>query len=163
MERTAGITRVPFDVVKDNVSNFVTAVVRQHSPRILERGRANPEGMFAMSADDLLLGLASNRFDARVSNGTDGSVIARLPQFGLVVSGKDFESAIDALAAELTEYVDDFFSAFDFYRHTDRVEHLPFMLRFGLTAPEKRRDLLLEEPKDLKTPTISVRDLALVR
>jgi len=50
-----------------------------------------------------------------------------------------------ALTAELTEYATDFFSDFDYYRHTERVTHFPWLLRFGLTAAPERRSLLLGE------------------
>jgi hypothetical protein len=146
MVTEAGIPRVPFNEAKANLSAFVSEVVRRHRPRLLERGRGDPEGLLALPVEDLVAGLAGCRLDARVSTGLEGSVVARLPQFGLVTAGKDLDSAIDALHDELLDYCEDFFDDFDFYRHTDRVRHLPFLLRFALTSPNARRDLLLEEP-----------------
>jgi hypothetical protein len=96
--------------------------------------------------EDLVAGLAGCRLDARLSKDREGSVIARLPQFGLVAAGQGVDSAIDALHEELLDYCEDFFADFDFYRHTDRVKHLPFLLRFALTSPDARRALLVEEP-----------------
>lgn len=146
MATEAGIPRVQFNEAKANLSGFVSDVVRRHRPRLLERGRGDPEGLLALPVDDLVAGLAGCRLDARVSADPEGSVIARLPQFGLVSAGKDIDSAIDALHDELLDYCEDFFADFDFYRHTDRVRHLPFLLRFALTPPDARRALLLEEP-----------------
>jgi hypothetical protein len=146
MATEAGIPRVPFNEAKANLSAFVSEVVRRHQPRLLERGRGDPEGLLAFSVEDLVAGLAGCRLDARVSTDPEGSAIARLPQFGLVTAGKDVDSAIDALHEELLDYCEDFFADFDFYRHTDRVKHLPFLLRFALTPPDARRALLLEEP-----------------
>jgi hypothetical protein len=146
MASDAGIPRVPFNEAKANLSAFVSDVVRRHQPRLLERGRGDPEGLLAMPVEDLVAGLAACRLDARVNTDRDGSVVARLPQFGLVTTGKHIDSAIDALHDELLDYCEDFFGDFDFYRHTDRVRHLPFLLRFALTSPDARRALLLEEP-----------------
>lgn len=73
-------------------------------------------------------------------------MIARLPRFGLVASGANFDEAIDHLHAELLDYCEDFFSDFDFYRHTSRIADLPFLLRFAFTPEEHRRALLLEPP-----------------
>ena len=148
MVTEAGIRRVPFNEAKANLSAFVSDVVRRHSPRLLERGGGDPEELLALPAEDLLAGLAACRLDASVSTEGNGSVVAHLPRFGLVASGKDFESSIDALHDEVLDYCEDFFSDFDFYRHTDRVTHLPFLLRFALTQPAARRNLLIEEPAD---------------
>jgi len=138
---------VPFRDAKDNVSNFMSDVVRKHTIRLLSRGRADPEELLAIEVDDLLRGLSECRLEARTSRGDQG-IIARLPQFGLVVEGKDFDSAIDALRDELLDYCEEFFSDFEFYRKTDRVAHLPFLLRFALTPDDQRRALLVEPPRD---------------
>ena len=104
-------------------------------------------------AGDLLEGLKGCRIDARVTPGEGDSLVASLPQFGLVASGRDFDAAIDALHAELVDYCADYFGDFESYRFTDRIAHLPFLLRFALTQDERRRDLLLEEPTE--SPTLA--------
>lgn len=146
MRTIAGIERVPFSEAKNNLSNFVSDVVRKHSLRLLERGRGAEE-MLALSAEDVPAGFAACRLDTQVSFG-EHSVVARLPQFGLVASGANFDAAIDALHDELLEYCEDFFSDYAFYRQTSRIADLPFLLRFALTPTDARRALLLEEPGD---------------
>lgn len=146
MSLLPGIERVPFSEAKSNFSGFVSDVVRKHALRVLDRGRGQ-EQLLAIPVEDLLRGLAACRLDALVSAG-ERSLIARLPRFGLVASGDTFERAIDALHDELVDYCEDFFSDFDFYRHTSRIAHLPFLLRFALTPPDDRRALLLEEPAE---------------
>ena len=136
----ATIQIVPFAEVKENLSRFVSTVAREHAPRIVERGHGQ-ESILALPLADLPAALASCTFDAQVTFGE--SVVATLPQFALVASGPDFDRAIDALVDELAEYSADFFSDFDYYRHTERVTHLPWLLRFALTAPTERRSLLL--------------------
>lgn len=136
---TTAIQTVPFAEVKENLSRFVSTVARRHAPRILERSHGE-ESILALPLSDLPAALAGCAFDARVTFGE--SVVATLPQFGLVASGPDLDSAIDALVDELTDYCADFFSDFDYYRHTERVRHLPWLLRFGLAEPADRRSLL---------------------
>lgn len=133
------IQTVPFAEAKENLSRFVSTVARQHAPRILERGHGQ-ESILALPLADLPAALAGCAFDAKVEFGE--SVVATLPQFGLVASGADLDAAIDALVDELTEYSADFFSDFDYYRHTERVTHLPWLLRFAITDPAERRALL---------------------
>lgn len=159
MGKGAVITRVPFNEAKSNLSSFVSDVVRHHSVRLLERGRSDPEAMLAIQAGDLLEGLKGCRIDARVTPGEGDSFVAFLPQFGLAVSGGDFDAAIDALHAELVDYCEDYFGDFESYRLTDRIAHLPFLLRFALTPDERRRDLLLEEPTG--SPTLAPAEGAL--
>ncbi len=142
MSRKAAIRTVPFAEAKDNFSAFISSVVREHLPQIIERSRGR-EAALVLPLADVLPALAGCQFDAKVSVG--GSVIATLPQFGLVARGDSIEGAVDALAAELADYSEDFFSDFDFYRHTDRIAHLPWLLRFALTPPEDRIALLTEE------------------
>lgn len=104
-------------------------------------------------AGDLLEGLKGCRIEARVTTGEGDSFAAFLPQFGLTVSGPDFDAAIDALHDELVDYCEDYFGDFESYRLTDRIAHLPFLLRFALTPDERRRNLLLEEPTG--SPTLA--------
>lgn len=142
MSRTAAIRKVSFSAAKENFSAFISSVVREHLPQIIERSRGR-EAALVLPLADVLPALAACHFDARVSVGD--SVIATLPQFGVVARGDSVDAAIDALSAELADYCDDFFTDFDFYRHTDRVAHLPWLLRFALTPPEGRIGLLTEE------------------
>lgn len=142
MNKNPAIRTVTFGEAKDNFSGFISSVVREHLPQIVERSRGQ-EAALVLPLADMLPALAACRFDAKLSLGE--SVIATLQQFGLVAQGDSVESAIDALAAELADYCEDFFSDFDFYRHTDRVAHLPWLLRFALTAPADRTSLLVEE------------------
>jgi len=156
MVKNAAIRTIAFAEAKDNFSGFISSVVREHLPQIVERSRGQ-EAALVLPLADMLPALAACRFDARLS--VAESVVATLPQFGLVARGDDIESAIDALAAELADYCEDFFSDFDFYRHTDRVAHLPWLLRFALTPPQDRTSLLVEEresPAPAPAPEVAV-------
>lgn len=144
MNSAAAIPTVPFSDAKENLSGFISKVVHEHAPQILERSRGR-ESVLVLPLTDMLPALSACRFDSRVTFGRR-SVVATLPQFGLVASGASFDSALEHLAAELGEYAEDYFSDFDFYRHTDRIAHLPWLLRFVLTPAAERSSLLVEEP-----------------
>lgn len=152
MDENGAIATVPFAQAKDNFSGFISKVVREHLPQIVERSRGR-ESVLVLPLADMLPALAACRFDAKVSFGE--SVVATLPQFGLVASGASFESAMDALAEELGDYCEDFFSDFGFYRQTDRIAHLPWLLRFTLTPAAGRASLLLEET-EMRAPEVAV-------
>lgn len=142
MRNSAPIHTVSFSDVKDNFSAFVSSVVREHLPQIVERSRGK-EAALVLPLADMLPALSACQFDTKISIG--GSIIATLPQFGLVARGDSIEAALEALAVELADYSEDFFEEFDFYRHTDRIAHLPWLLRFALTPPHERVALLTEE------------------
>lgn len=144
MASRAPIRTVSFSDVKDNFSAFVSSVVREHLPQIIERSRGK-EAALVLPLADVLPALAACKFDAKLSVGE--SVIATLPQFGLVARADSVEGALEALAAELSDYCEDFFTDFDFYRHTERIAHLPWLLRFALTPAEDRVAVLTEEPE----------------
>lgn len=152
MGATATIPTVPFADAKENLSGFISKVVHEHAPQILERSRGR-ESVLVLPLADVLPALSGCRFDARLSFGRR-SVVATLPQFGLVASGTSFDSALEHLAKELEEYAEDYFSDFDFYRHTDRIAHLPWLLRFVLTPAAERSSLLVEEPAPM--PEVAV-------
>jgi len=132
---------VPFATAKENLSGFISKVVHEHAPQILERSRGQ-ESVLVLPLADVLPALSACRFDAKVSFGA--SVVATLPQFGVVASGQSIDTALKNLATELMEYCEDYFADFDFYRHTDRVSHLPWLLRFVLTPADDRISLLAE-------------------
>ena len=150
------IRTVSFSEVKDNFSAFVSSVVREHLPQIIERSRGK-EAALVLPLADVLPALSACHFDAKISVGD--SVVATLPQFGLVARGDSIEGALEALAVELADYSEDFFRDFDFYRHTDRIAHLPWLLRFALTPTADRVALLTEahEPSDLEVAAPSSR------
>ncbi len=154
METLPGIERVAFNAAKNNFSGFVSDVARKHALRVLDRGRGQ-EQLFAAPLEDLVRGLSSCKLNCLVSAGAR-SFVARLPRLGLVAGGPNFEAAIDALHGELLDYCEDFFSDFEFYRHTSRIADLPYLLRFALTPSEERRALLLEEPEEA-TPPVAAR------
>lgn len=132
---------VPFATAKENLSGFISKVVHEHAPQILERSRGQ-ESVLVLPLADVLPALSGCRFDTKVTFGP--SVVATLPRFGVVASGESFDAALKNLAQELTEYCEDYFGDFDFYRHTDRVTHLPWLLRFVLTPADDRISILSE-------------------
>jgi len=73
---------------------------------------------------------------------SDGEFVVRLPQLHLVAGGESYEDAIAELVELTEEYAEDFLERWEFYRHTDRRQHAPWLLRFALTPPSERRDLL---------------------
>ena len=101
--------------------------------------------MVLFARNDLLRMLDGFRFDPQASF-EDGEWLVRLPEFGLIASGPDFDSALDELVVLAEQYVADYVARHDFFMQTDRAEQALWVYRFALTAPEDRRDLFVEPP-----------------
>ncbi len=132
----------PFSEAKGHLSDLMTEVVHQHRLRLIDRHRGK-ETMLLIGLDDIAALLASYRFEPRVVF-DDEEVTARLPELGLLGSGKTVDDALADLAEVLEEYTQLFFDRMDFYLQTDRAGHAPWLLRFAATSPERRLELLCE-------------------
>ncbi|MBI4492052.1 MAG: hypothetical protein HY690_04595 [Chloroflexi bacterium] len=138
---------VDFSEAKARLSDVMTSVFHQRQPRLIERHRGK-EAMLLMRPDDLARALASFRFDPQVVYADGGQeVTVVLEQFGVLGFGATFEAALADSVRELREYAQEFFAQFTFYSATDRAAHLPWLLRFALTPPDRQAELLIEDSR----------------
>jgi hypothetical protein len=103
------------------------------------------EAMVLFERADLLRLLERFEFEPQASF-ADGGWAVRLPEFGLVAGGEDFDAAVDELLVLAEQYVADFVGRYDFFMQTDRQEQAGWVLRFALTPTEERRALLVNPP-----------------
>lgn len=139
-----------FAEAKSQLSEVMTDVVHRHQPQVVDR-HSGKELMLLMALDDLAAMLESFRFDPRVSV-SDGEFVVRLPELNLISGGASYEEAIAELVELVEQYGEDFLDRLDFYMQTDRRRHLPWLLRFALTAPERRTELFAEVPAEANQP-----------
>lgn len=137
---------VPFARAKARLSELMNEVVRDHRPRIVDRHRGK-ESMVLVSPEDLAPLLEAFELRPRVSV-SEGEAIVRLPELGLIAGGQSYDEALDELVELVEQYAADFFERYDFYVHTDRRAHLPWLLRVALAPPRERRELLTRAPAD---------------
>jgi hypothetical protein len=136
---------IEFSKAKAGLSEVMTEVVHRHHAKVIDRNRGRERALLIGEelAEDALAGY---RFAPEVI-ADGGEVTARLAEFGLLGFGETFEEAIKDLAGELDAYADRFLGDYGFYRRTSRARHLPYLLRFKVTSPERRVALLLEDSK----------------
>jgi hypothetical protein len=134
------LTSLDFSRAKSALSDLMTQVVHEHSPRLVSRHRGK-ERMVLVRAEDLAGYLDSFRFEPEVVI-DNGEVTVELQDLGVLGFGETVEAAMEDLVAELRAYARRFFERPAFYMHTDRAGHAPWLLRFALTPPERQLDLL---------------------
>jgi predicted RNase H-like HicB family nuclease len=89
--------------------------------------------------------LESFEFQPKVSV-SEGEFVVRLPELGLVAGGESFDEALDELVELAEEYAEQYLARLEFYRETDRRDHLPWVARVAFTPAEERRDLFVPSP-----------------
>src|SRR5688572_25997937 len=134
-----------FSRAKSTLSELMTQVVHEHSPRVVSRHRGKEE-MVLVATGDLARFLDSFRFDPRVVVEADDAT-AELPELGVLGFGETLEEAMEDLVEELRVYSRDFFERASFYAETDRAGHAPWLLRFALTPPDQQLELLYEDSR----------------
>lgn len=138
-------SEIEFSRAKAGLSEVMTDVVHRHHAKVIDRNSGRERALLIGEelAEDALAGY---RFAPEIIAG-EGEVTARLTDFGLLGFGETFEEAMADLVHELDAYADRFLGDYSFYRRTKRAHHLPYLLRFKVTAPERRGELLLEDSK----------------
>jgi hypothetical protein len=113
-----------------------------HDPQLISR--RGKDSLTLPAAEQALLEILTHfRFSPKVSV-SEGEFVVRLPELQLIAGGENLDVALDELVELIECYADDFFDRYEFFRHTDRRQHYPWLLRFALTSPEHRRELLAE-------------------
>ena len=129
-----------FADAKSHLSAWMTSVVHDHRPLVVDRNRGRERAVL-VDAGDLAILLEPYTFDPKVRV-SDGDFVIRLPEFNLVASGSDLDEAVAELVELSERYVQNYLKRVDFYLQTDRRRHLPWVLRVALTPPNMRRVLI---------------------
>lgn len=144
MEGTS-LRRHSFSEAKAHLSDVMSEVVRGHAPALIER-HGGKETMLLIDPQWLKPLLDPFGFSTKVSL-SDGEFVLRQPELGLIAGGESFDEAAEELEELALNYAAQFFERCDFYRHTDRASHLPYLLRLVLSHPHDRRALLVARPE----------------
>jgi Antitoxin of toxin-antitoxin, RelE / RelB, TA system len=129
---------------KATLSDVMTEVVHRHHPIVVDRHRGK-EAMLLFAPADLQPLLAHFRFEPQTSL-EDGQWTIFSPELNLTAGGESFDLALEDLVESAEEYAQDFFARQEFYTHTDRAQHMPWLLRLALTQPSARRALFVQAP-----------------
>ncbi len=135
-----------FAEVKSHLSEWMTEVVRERRPLVVDRNRGRDRAVL-VDERDLSAILESFTFNPQVS-ASDGGYVVRLPEFNLIAGGADLDQAL-AEAVDLADvYVGDYLERVGFYMQTDRRTQWPWVVRFALTPGERRRELISGEGEE---------------
>jgi len=134
----------PLSDAKAQLSEVMSQVVREHRPTVVDRHRGK-EAMLLLGADQAHALLERYRFDTQ-TRFENGEWTLFSPELKLVASGESFDEALDELVGLSDQYAADYFDRLAFYLETDRAPEFGWLLRFALTAEDKRRDLFTEPP-----------------
>ena len=111
--------------VRKNWGRFIDTVIYE-KPKIVKRNR---DFLISLSIKQAKVLLNSFHFKIIYSKEDDGTVTATLDDFDLVVNEVDEMSARKALAQELIEYAQEYFSEFQLYFNSpNRQSHFPYIL-----------------------------------
>ncbi len=141
----ASLRKHSFSEAKARLSDVMSEVVRDHAPTLIERHNGK-EAMLLLDAELLESLLEGFGFSTKASV-SDGEFVLRQPELRLIAGGESFEEAVEDLDEQALAYAARFFERCDFYRQTDRAEHLPYLLRLLLAEPDERRAMLIPTPE----------------
>ncbi|NLB19007.1 MAG: hypothetical protein GX825_09835 [Syntrophomonadaceae bacterium] len=112
--------------VRKEWSTWVDRVVRE-KPLVVKRTH---DYFVGISVEHLIKLLEPYKFEMEIDAEDAGSFVASLKGFDLVASGQNEDEARKAVARELLEYAQEYFTEFDlYYRAPNRQEHFPYLLK----------------------------------
>jgi hypothetical protein len=112
---------------RKEMSPRLDAVLREHLPLPVQRGRAELAVLFGASEVKVLFG--DRRFNPEVFGGGSGGVSIWLGELQLYGQGATYEEAKEDLLEEVREYVGEYLSDSSYARAPNRAEHLPYVIR----------------------------------
>jgi hypothetical protein len=138
------IETLAFSEAKTKLSELMTSVVHDRRPKAVDR-HGGKERMFLLGSDEVVELLESFEFRPKVSV-SEGEVVVRVPELGLIAGGMSFDEALDELVELAEVYAEQYFARLEFYRETDRRKQLPWVARVAFTPADERRQLFVSEP-----------------
>ena len=119
-------TQVGVVQARSELGRLVKNAALLHKPSLISNGEAVGLLLGAEDVETLAAGLS---FNPEVATDGEG-VSAWLPEFELYGHGEDVDSALQDLADEVREYVDEYLADIDRYRHApNRASHFPYVLK----------------------------------
>lgn len=145
MTTPAGLRTHSFSTAKARLSDVMSEVVHSHVPAVIER-HGGKEQMLLLDSEALRPLLDTFGFSTQAS-ASEGEFVLRLPELGLIAGGESFEDAVTELEALALDYAQQLVDRYDFYRHTDRADRLPYALRLLLADHAARREMLFPQAR----------------
>lgn len=140
----------PLSQAKAQLSDVMSDVVHRGQTVVVDRHRGK-ESMVLLGMETIRPLLANFRF-ATETRFEDGEWTLFSPELNLLSASETFDEALDELVSLAEQYATDFFDRRDFYVHTDRAGHEPWLMRVAVADEEARRLMFIEPPTAIRTP-----------
>lgn len=140
MSERYAMPTIPVAKARDALPSYLDAA-RRHLPQIVTRHERDEVAL--LSLDDLRELLRGHHFRTEAAVHPGEATVA-LPQFRIIGIAEDLDGAATDALAKLREYAEQYLQRYEFYRHTDRRDLFPLVVRFLITPEDQQLELLLE-------------------
>jgi len=134
------VPSIPVAEAKKSLSTYLDRA-REHLLQIITRHERDEVALVGLQ--DLRELLRGHRFQTDVAI-QRGEATVTLPQFRIIGIGENVDDATEDALAKLREYALQYLKRLEFYRHTDRRDLFPLVVRFLATPEDEQLQLLLE-------------------
>ncbi len=135
-----GVPTLPAAAAKAKLPEVLDGA-RRHLLQIISRHGRDPVAVLAL--EDLRELLRDHRFETEVAVHR-GEATVTLPRFLIIGIGETLDAATADALEKLREYALQYLQRYEFYRHTDRRDLYPLVVRFLSTPEVEQLDLLVE-------------------
>lgn len=140
MRSRFAVPSIPVAEAKKSLPTYLDRA-RQHVLQIVTRYQRDEVALVGLQ--DLRELLHDHKFQTAVVIQRGEATVA-LPQFRIIGIGENVDEATADALAKVREYALQYLQRLDFYRHTDRRDLYPLVMRFLATPEEEQLELLLE-------------------
>ena len=146
MANRFAVPSIPVAEAKRSLPTYLDRA-RDHLLQIVTRHQRDEVALVGLQ--DLRELLRDRKFQTDVAI-RRGEATVTLPQFRIIGIGENVDDATEDALAKLREYALQYLERLEFYRHTDRRDLYPLVVRFLATPEDEQAELLLE-PETVET------------
>ena len=134
------VPSIPVAEAKKSLPTYLDRA-RDHVLQIVTRHKRDEVAL--LDLQDLRELLRGHKFQTDVAVHR-GEASVNLPQFRIIGIGENVADATEDALAKLREYALQYLERFEFYKHTDRRDLYPLVMRFLATPEDEQLELLFE-------------------
>src|SRR3989442_55512 len=149
MANRFAVPSIPVAEARKSLPTYV-ARAREHLLQIITRHQRDEVALLGLQ--DLRELLRDHKFQTDVAI-QRGEATVTLPQFRIVGIGENVDDATADALAKLREYALQYLQRLEFYRHTDRRDLYPLVVRFLATRRTNSRSSSNQRPWRLSLPS----------
>lgn len=152
MRNRFGVPSIPVAEAKRSLPTYLDRARHDHLLQIVTRHQRDEVALLGLQ--DLRDLLGDYKFQTDVSIQRDEATV-NLPQFRIIGIGENVDEATEDALAKLREYALQYLNRREFYKHTDRRDLYPLVMRFLATPEDEQLELLLEPETVEAAPAVA--------